>query len=168
MKYLIYLIPYILLNSCMVNDSEKRDSETINLLMNDWHKDAANANLEAYIGLMDENAIYIGTDATEIWGKSDFLLFCKPYFEKKTTWDFTTLKRNINFNDKINTAWFNEVLSTKMGICRGSGILLKKGDDWKLQQYVLSVAVPNQDMNEVIKVKQINDSIYLSKYSKIK
>lgn len=163
MKYLIYLIPYILLNSCMVNDSEKRDSETINLLMNQWHEDAANSNLEAYIGLMDENAIYIGTDASEIWTTSDFYAFCKPYFDKNTTWNFTTLKRDVNIDSQGHTAWFNEVLNTQMGICRGSGTLLKKGDEWKLQQYVLSVAIPNDDMNKVVEIKHVNDSIYLSK-----
>jgi hypothetical protein len=40
-------------------------------------------------------------------------------------------------------AWFDE-LSTQMKICRGSGVLVKIGNDWKIKHYVLSMTVPNE------------------------
>jgi hypothetical protein len=32
---------------------------------------------------MTEDAVFIGTDATENWGKPDFQEFAKPYFDKE-------------------------------------------------------------------------------------
>ena len=41
-------------------------------------------------------------------------------------------------------AYFDELLdNAKLGLCRGSGILAKKGDDWKVLQYNLSIPIPN-------------------------
>jgi hypothetical protein len=53
-----------------------------------------------------------------------------------------------------------------MGTCRGSGILVFKNQEWKLKQYVLSLAIPNENMNEVKKVIHIQDSVYRSKLMK--
>lgn len=128
--------------------------------MNEWHRDAANANLEGYIGLMDSTCNYIGTDATENWKRDEFAAFCKPYFDKKTTWDFTTVQRDIDINEDGNTAWFDEILDTHMGTCRGSGALELKNGEWKLMQYVLSVAIPNESMEAVKKAKHEADSVF--------
>jgi hypothetical protein len=47
-----------------------------------------------------------------------------------------------------------------MKICRGSGVLVKQGDDWKVKQYILSTMVPNDDLDAVIKIKaNIEDSL---------
>jgi hypothetical protein len=50
-------------------------------------------------------------------------------------------------------AWFDELLSTQMKICRGSGVLVKIGNDWKIKHYVLSMTVPNENVTEVVKIK---------------
>ena len=51
-------------------------------------------------------------------------------------------------------------LDTQMKICRGSGVLEKIGGKWKIRQYVLSMTVPNEVVNEVVKVKTpIEDSV---------
>ena len=55
---------------------------------------------------------------------------------------------------------FDELLNTQMKICRGSGVLVKQGKDWKVQQYILSATVPNDILNTVIKLKApVEDSI---------
>jgi hypothetical protein len=43
------------------------------------------------------------------------------------------------------TAWFDELLNTQMKICRGSGVLVKIGQEWKIKQYVLSMTIPNDN-----------------------
>jgi hypothetical protein len=40
-----------------------------------------------------------------------------------------------------------------MKICRGSGVLVKVGNDWKIKHYVLSMTVPNENVTEVVKIK---------------
>jgi hypothetical protein len=40
-----------------------------------------------------------------------------------------------------------------MKICRGSGVLVKTKEGWKVKQYVLSMTVPNALSDEVTKLK---------------
>ncbi len=171
MKYLI--IFSVLFSSCTTSNTVDQNalSNEVGSLIEQWHRDAANANLQGYIGLMDSTCNYIGTDATENWIRDDFASFCKPYFDKKTTWDFKTIQREVRLNEAGNTAWFDEILDTHMGTCRGSGALELKNGEWKLMQYVLSVAVPNESMEAVKEAKYEADSVYKSKFklkSKIK
>ena len=42
-----------------------------------------------------------------------------------------------------------------MKICRGSGVLVKQGDDWKVQQYILSTTIPNELIDSVTIMKTI-------------
>jgi hypothetical protein len=49
-----------------------------------------------------------------------------------------------------------------MKICRGSGVLVKIGGEWKIKHYVLSMTIPNDDVNAVIKIKApIEDKLIL-------
>lgn len=166
---LIILLP-LLINSCnsstqLNTQTTNRDNrQTIDSLMNNWHRAAANGNLTAYIGAMDTNSIYIGTDATENWKRDEFETFCKPYFDKKTTWDFKTLSRNIYLSVNQQTAWFDELLKTHMGTCRGSGTLELKENGWKIKHYVLSLTIPNDDMEAVKEAKKKNDDAFLATF----
>ena len=125
----------------------------INSSLDDWHKAAATANYDDYFNLMSDDAVFIGTDATENWNKKAFQAYSKPHFGKGKAWNFTTLERHIYFDETGKTAWFDELLNTQMKICRGSGVLVKIGNEWKIKQYVLSMTIPNDNSGEVIKVK---------------
>ncbi|WP_297805122.1 nuclear transport factor 2 family protein, partial [uncultured Polaribacter sp.] len=59
---------------------------------------------------------------------------------------------------------FDELLATWMGTCRGSGVIEKKDKIWKIKHYVLSIEIPNNDVQTVIKAKKKSDSIFLSNY----
>lgn len=139
--------------------SEKLLQSEINKTLNNWHQAAANADFNKYFSYMSKDAVFIGTDASENWKFADFKTFCKPYFDNKKAWNFTPIQRNI-FIDK-NTAWFNELLKTHMGICRGSGILKKQDNTWKIKQYVLSITIPNNNVNSVVKLNRKHDSIFI-------
>jgi hypothetical protein len=103
---------------------------------------------------MTTNGVFIGTDATENWQLDAFKAFSKPYFDKGKAWDFKCLQRNIYFDKSQNTAWFDELLDTQMKICRGSGVLIKQGNTWKIAHYVLSMTIPNDNTDEVVKIKE--------------
>ena len=92
-------------------------------------------------------------------------VFSKPYFDKGKAWDFETLERNIYVNSSGEFVWFDELLRTWMGTCRGSGVLEKIENSWKIKHYVLSVSIPNEDINRVITIKKKNDSIFLKKFN---
>lgn len=126
----------------------------IDKVLTQWHQAAADANFDKYFSLMSKDGVFIGTDATENWQNDDFREFSKPYFDRGQAWNFTTLERNIYNEENNKTAWFDELLDTQMGICRGSGVLQKTEDGWKITHYVLSVTVPNENVEEVTQLKK--------------
>jgi hypothetical protein len=142
------------------------DKETINSLLDNWHKDAAETNFATYFNAMTDDAIFIGTDATENWNKKAFQDFAKPYFDKGKAWNFTSIERHIYFSKDKKTAWFDELLDTQMKICRGSGVLVKTKNEWKIKHYVLSMTIPNDNTNDVIKIKAPIEDALITKLKK--
>lgn len=156
--FLIALLPVTAQNK--ESNSEKN---AIDNMLVAWHKAAAEANFDAYFGKMTDDSVFIGTDATENWQLTAFKAFSKPYFDRGKAWSFTTLERNIYVDDSQDTAWFDEHLKTQMGICRGSGVVKKEGDVWKVKHYVLSIAIPNENVSEITAMKRKWDSIQMKK-----
>ena len=137
--------------------------EEVKTLLDLWHAAAGKADFEGYFGLMAENSIYMGTDATENWDLEEFKEFSRPYFDRGRAWDFSPIARNIYFSDSGETAWFDELLDTHMGICRGSGVLSFQDGEWKIVHYVLSMTVPNEQADEVTELKGKSDSSLVQK-----
>jgi len=163
MKNVILLLLSVFLCSAftIIRIDENKDKEKINSMLDGWHKAAADAKYKEYFNLMTEDAIFIGTDGTENWNKIEFQSFAKPFFDKGKAWSFTALERHIYFDKTGKTAWFDELLSTQMKICRGSGVLVKVGKEWKIKHYVLSMTVPNDNVEEVVKIKATIEDILL-------
>ena len=160
-KLLAFFFLTLLLTSCKRTlNSTTAEKQQITTTLNAWHKAAANAQFDAYFSLMTSDGIFIGTDPTENWQNEAFKAFSKPYFDKGRAWNFTAIERNIYFSEDQKTAWFDELLDTQMKICRGSGVLLKQNGQWKIAHYVLSIAIPNDHTDEVVKIKtQFDDAL---------
>jgi hypothetical protein len=154
MKKSILLICLLLLGSKSFSQNTDSDKKKINSTLDSWHKAAANADFDNYFSYMISNGVFIGTDASENWQLDAFKTFSKPFFDKGKAWNFTSLQRNIYFDKSQNTAWFDELLNTQMKICRGSGVLIKEGNNWKIAHYVLSMTIPNDNTDEVVKIKE--------------
>ena len=144
-------------------NDENSEKEKINTMLDGWHQAAAEANFNHYFDALTTNSIFIGTDPTENWNKTAFMAFAKPFFDKGKTWNFKALERNVHFSKDKKTAWFDELLDTQMKICRGSGVLIKQNGKWKIAHYVLSIAVPNDNTNEVVKLKASFDDALIEK-----
>ena len=170
-KKILFLLIFPFITSCSSTkksisiDYKNTIKADANLVLNNWHLAAAEANFDAYFDKMDTISVFIGTDASENWTKKEFSDFSKPYFDKGKAWDFKTLERNIYVNTSGDFVWFDELLNTWMGTCRGSGVLEKKGKTWKIKHYVLSVSIPNDDVQKVIVAKKKSDSIFLKKFN---
>lgn len=136
----------------------------INTVLDNWHNAAATANFNDYFSAMAHDAIFIGTDATENWNKKAFQQYSKPYFDKGKAWSFTALERHIYFSRDGKTAWFDELLNTQMKICRGSGVLEKVKGTWKIKHYVLSMTIPNDNSDAVIKIKTALENPIIDKF----
>jgi hypothetical protein len=159
-----FIFIVLLTTSCNEAPSEIKtqstatDKEQIIATLDQFNEAAANADFNTYFGFFTDDAVFIGTDATENWDKKNFMIWAKPHFDKKKTWNFKSMDRHIYFANpdsrgESNFAWFDELLSTRMKICRGSGVLIKQGNEWKIQQYVLSMTIPNSLSDTVIKIK---------------
>ena len=132
------------------NDTTKQ----VNEFLDSWHVAAAKADSSGFFGAMGDSSIYIGTDASERWTKNEFMRFAMPYFRKGKAWDFKPYDRDLHFSSDGKLVWFSELLNTWMGVCRGSGVLRRNGNEWEIEQYHLSVTVPNdviQDFLSLIK-----------------
>lgn len=142
-----------------ISDTRRKDctpggkATAINQLLDGWHAAASAANAEKYFGLISQNGVYLGTDATESWDKEAFMSFAKPYFDKGQAWKFQPRDRKVFFSDDQEIAWFNELLDTWMGTCRGSGVLQKQSNgEYKIMQYNLAILVPNDLVQDYLKL----------------
>ena len=140
--------------------------QAIGQMIDDWHLAAAEADYDGYFSRMTNDAVFIGTDATENWPLMEFKEFSKPYFDRGKAWSFKAAERNIYIDEDGKLAWFDELLDTWMGICRGSGVAKLENAQWKILHYVLSATIPNDDMQQVIGIKKEKDSLQLLKLAK--
>ena len=152
---ILFLLTIIIVVSCKTNHAilVSEDKSKVETTLNAWHKAAAEAKLEEYFSFMTKEGVFVGTDPTENWQNEAFKAFCKPYFDKGKAWHFTSVQRNIYFSEDRKIAWFDELLDTQMKICRGSGVLKSENGNWKIAHYVLSITIPNDNTNEVVKLK---------------
>lgn len=162
MKYLSLL--FLLIISCAsTNNSDQKKTE-ISKVVDNWHKAAAEANYNNYFEIMSDDSNFMGTDATENWTKKEFQAYAKPYFDKGKAWNFTAFDRKIFISENGKIAWFDELLTTQMKICRGSGILEQVNGQWKIKHYVLSMTIPNENMDEVVKIKASIEDAFMNNF----
>jgi len=144
---------YILIVVCSVNvTAQNKETIVVNGFMDSWHHAAAVGDEMIFFGSMSENGIYIGTDKSERWNKKEMEVWSKKYFDLDSAWDFTPIERDIHFSADGQYSWFNETLETWMGVCRGSGTLHKEDGHWLIDQYHLSVTVPNEIIQSFIEL----------------
>lgn len=167
-KHLLLIFVLMLIVSCNEKIVSKIDvnaeTSAINILLDDWHKDAAETNFDAYFNAMSKSSVFVGTDAAEVWDVKAFKSFSKPYFDKGSAWSFKAVDRNVYVNTDGEIAWFDELLDTWMGVCRGSGVVMKSDTVWKIEHYVLSLTVPNDNIKDIIKINKAKDSLFLLKH----
>jgi ketosteroid isomerase-like protein len=132
-------------------DSSASAERAIVRVLDDWHRAASAADGARYLGHMAEDAVFLGTDASERWTLPAFRAFCEPYFSKGTGWTYEPRERNLRVEGRL--AWFDERLwNDKYGECRGTGVLREDGGTWKIVHYSLTFPVPNELAADVVKL----------------
>ncbi|CAA7386933.1 nuclear transport factor 2 family protein [Chryseobacterium fistulae] len=159
--FILIVSVFTILSAQQKNDKFGKDKKEISKMLDDFNGAAAKADFTTYFNYFADESTFIGTDATEVWDKQAFMIWAKPYFDKKKTWNFTSLKRNIYFAKDDKLAWFDELLDTQMKICRGSGVVEKIEGQWKVKQYVLSVTVPNDVVDKVVAEKSSLEDVLI-------
>ncbi len=124
----------------------------IGRMLDAWRQAAATADEPRYFAAFAPNGVFIGTDATERWTVPQFRDYAHPYFARGRAWSFKARDRHVEFSADGRTAWFDEMLDTpNLGVCRGSGVVILSGAEWKIAQYNLSIAIPNSLADDIVK-----------------
>ncbi len=128
-----------------------KEEQIISLTLDKFHQAAAEANAEVYLSLLANDAVFLGTDASERWTKKQFSAFVLPYFNQGKGWLYEMKDRNISLLGDNLVAFFDEILENEnYGRCRGTGVLIKTNQGWKISQYNLSIMVPNDVAKKVV------------------
>ncbi len=73
-----------------------------------------------------------------------------PYFDQGKGWRYHGAERHVSLSDSGDIAWFAEMLeSESFGVTRGTGVLQKYGDKWLIEQYHLTLPIPNSMIDNV-------------------
>jgi len=121
-------------------------------VLDGFHAAAAGADEEKYFSYLAPDAVFLGTDASERWTRDEFRKWAHPYFARGKAWTYKATSRWISFAPDRRVAWFDELLeNASYGTCRGSGVLVLTSDGWRIEQYNLSIMVPNDAADAVVK-----------------
>jgi ketosteroid isomerase-like protein len=122
----------------------------VDAVLNDLHDAASKGDFIRYFSHFADDAVFLGTDASERWTTSEFRAYAKSRFEHGG-WTYTPIKRNVFLSKDGQVAWFDEtVASKKYGNMRGTGVLVKSGTTWKLAQYNLLKPIPNDLFDKIV------------------
>ena len=124
---------------------EMRDpGAAVDEVLSSLHRAAAQADGALYFSLFADDAVFLGTDASERWSVDDLRAFAEPYFAQGRGWTYQMKDRNIFVSSDGQTAWFDEALWHDIyGDCRGTGVLVLTAGAWRIVQYNLTIPIPN-------------------------
>ena len=106
---------------------------------------------------------FMGTDEWERWPKNpQFTDYVGGRFRDGAGWNYQSVQREVSVSDSADFAWFDEVVfSAANGRFRGTGVLVKQGDDWKIAHYAMSFLIFNENWQDVVeltrKMKELKD-----------
>lgn len=113
------------------------------------------ADAEAYFALYTPDARFVGTDAGEHWTIGELRAYATPFFNQGRGWSYPATNRTITIApiECRCIAWFEEELTNESyGRTRGSGVMRLIDGGWKIEQYVLSLAVPNDLASPIARI----------------
>lgn len=148
MRKLIFVL--VMLWCLPVFAGGKDPAVAIGQVLDAFHEAASKADGDLYFSLFVEDAIFLGTDASERWTVTEFKAFAEPYFSEGRGWTYSATERHVHVAADGKTAWFDELLwNEKYGTCRGTGVLVLTDGAWRIAQYNLTFPIPNDLSAEI-------------------
>ncbi len=137
--------------------AQTAEKAEISATLDRLHESAAKADGAAYFALFAPDAVFIGTDASERWPIAAFRDYAMKRFATGQGWTYAPRERHVTIAAIPCgcLAWFDELLdNAHYGTSRGTGVLIKTPEGWKIEQYALTFPIPNDmaaDMTSRIK-----------------
>jgi hypothetical protein len=148
LRRLVLCLPLLRIASVHADAAESE----VDQLLDRFHRAASGARYDEYFGLFAPDGVFIGTDASERWTVEQFKAYAKPHFDKGRGWTYVAVERHVNVSKDGRHASFDELLdNADLGRCRGTGVLRRVGADWKIEQYHLTIPVPNELADDLVK-----------------
>ena len=76
-------------------EANARAEAEVRAVLDAWHLAAAESNEEAYFARMTEDAIFLGTDATERWNRQQFQEYAHRPFSEGRGWRMRAIRRDV-------------------------------------------------------------------------
>lgn len=144
------------------------ENSEIDRVLDGFHDAAAHGDKERYLGLLTDDAVFMGTDEWERWPKQpEFTDYVGSRFRDGAGWNYHSVERHIRIADSGDFAWFDEVLySEENGRFRGTGVLVNDSGSWKIAHYAMSFLILNENWPAVIELtkktmaeKEVSESV---------
>jgi ketosteroid isomerase-like protein len=127
-------------------------ADNVHTFVDAWHRAAAEADEDTFFGSMADDGIYLGTDATERWPRDTFRVWAQFAFDRESAWAFKAYDRELYFSGNNQYVWWEEMLETWMGPCRGSGVAHYEDGRWQIKHYNLAVTIDNDKVDQFIEL----------------
>ena len=123
----------------------------IDAVLDTFHAAAADADEDRYFATLAPDAVFLGTAPGERWAGAAWRDFVHSYFSRGKGWAYSPSARSVDVAEDGLTAWFDETVDNEhYGACRGTGVLRRHGEGWKIHQYNLTIPVPDELAPELV------------------
>jgi len=123
----------------------------VEAVLDEFHAAAADADEERYVATLASGVVFLGTAPGERWAGEAFRAFVHSYFSRGKGWSYVPSARSIDVARDGHTAWFDETVENPhYGACRGTGVLRRDGEEWRIEQYNLTIPVPDELAAELV------------------
>ncbi len=127
------------------------DRAEVEAVLDAFHAAAAAADEERYFATLAPEAVFLGTAPGERWQGPEFRDFVHSYFSRGKGWAYVPSARSVDVSEDGLTAWFDETVDNEhYGACRGTGVLTRHDDGWKIEQYNLTIPIPDEIAGDVV------------------
>ena len=89
---LAVLILTLVLPACQTTQPQSSALSAINNTLDAFHTAASEADEDTYFALLADNAVFLGTDASERWTKPQFQEWAAQYFERDSALSASSAK----------------------------------------------------------------------------
>ncbi len=123
----------------------------VEALLDEFHAAAAAADEDRYLATLSPTFVFMGTAPGERWEAGAFRDFVHSYFARGIGWTYVASNRHVRVASGGETAWFDETVSNEhYGSCRGTGVLRRSDAGWLLEQYNLTIPIPDSIAGDVV------------------
>jgi ketosteroid isomerase-like protein len=127
------------------------DRAQVDAVLDEFHAAAAAGDDARYFATLTEGMVFLGTAPGERWEGGVWRDFVDSRFSRGKGWEYRPSDRSVVVSPDGGTAWFDETVeNVHYGACRGTGVLRREGDEWRIAQYNLTLPVPDELAPELV------------------